>query len=95
MRKLKIDIAGALVLVNWSLATVLHHPPLAPRIVVARAHISSVLCNTYNSRATFQYTGRRGFGAQLNGFPLAVTGETKLNRALLVCEMGSRRDAVR
>ena len=44
MRKLKIDIAGALVLVNWSLATVLHHPPLAPRIVVARAHISSVLC---------------------------------------------------
>lgn len=48
----------------------------------------------YNPVLNQLYTGRRGFGAQLNGFPLAVTGETKLNRALLVCEMGSRRDAV-
>ena len=46
----------------------------------------------YNPVLDHLYTGRRGYGAQLNGFPLRVTGETKLNKALLLCEMGGRRD---
>ena len=46
----------------------------------------------YNPVLDQLYTGRRGYGAQLNGFPLRVTGQTKLNKALLLCEMGGKRD---
>ena len=47
----------------------------------------------YNPVLDQLFTGRLGFGAQLNGFPLQVTGETKLNKSLLICEMGGRRDS--
>lgn len=47
----------------------------------------------YNPVLGDLYTGRKGFGAELNGAPIRVTGETRMNKALLLCECGSRRDA--
>ena len=39
----------------------------------------------YNPVLDQLYTGRRGYGAQLNGFPIHVSGVTELNKALLAC----------
>ena len=47
----------------------------------------------YNPVLNQLYTGRRGFGAQLNGFPIHSNSTAELNKALLACEMGSYQDA--
>ena len=49
----------------------------------------------YNPVLDELYTGRRGHGAQLNGFPIRCNPTTHLNVALLGCEMGSFQDSAR
>jgi len=46
----------------------------------------------YNPVLDKLYTGRQGYGAECNGFSIKVSGETALNKALIITEMGGMRD---
>lgn len=51
----------------------------------------------YNPVLDLLYTGKQGYGAQCNGFTIHVSGQTELNQALVITEMGANRapDVVR
>ncbi|XP_058808188.1 inositol monophosphatase 1-like [Phymastichus coffea] len=46
----------------------------------------------YNPVIEQFFTARRGLGAYLNGAPIRVSGETKLNKSLMMMETGTSRD---